>query len=71
MDKEKEKDTWRMRIYFSWRRRKTKKEKEKIFVDGKYLAGEGKEHRERKGEKYLEKENAWSIEEKKSGEGKG
>ena len=68
MDKETEKDTQRMRIYFSWRRRKATKEKEKIFGDGKYLAGEGEEHRERKGGKYLEKENAWSIEEKEKDE---
>ena len=31
----------------------------------------GEKERIRKGEKYLEKENVWSTEEKKSGEGKG
>ena len=44
---------------------RTRKRKER-----KYLAKEGEEKREGKGEKYLEEENIWVTVERKNGEGK-
>ena len=67
---EKEKDIWR-KIIFLQRRRKTENDKEEYFLEGKYLVlGEEDKMRGKEGQ-ILEKENIWSEEEKKKGEGKG
>ena len=57
----------------SWRRRKTEKERENIFVEGELLllGTREKKERKRKEGRYLEKENIFYVEEKKNSEGKG
>ena len=59
-------DFWpfeREKEWRGWRR--------KIFGEGRYLVGARDEAQRRKEGKYLERENILSLEEKKSGEGKG
>ena len=50
----------------SWRRRKTDKERENIFVEGELLFLGRREKKEEKERRYLEKENIFYVEEKKT-----
>ena len=61
MEKEKEENIWRRKIYFLRRKRKTEKEKEENMEMKIFFFAEEKKNGEGKGGKYLEKEKMTII----------
>ena len=59
--KEKEENIQRWKKYFFVRRRRTEKEKGKIFGEGKYVSVEEKKSKEGKGAKFMEKEDIFWL----------